>query len=331
MTPSPDPRHRLSSDELIAVVVAFLGIGSILLWGLTRNESEFNFGSLLGTPTSQAPNVTASPNPSGAAIVPVPPQASTGIGVPNSQLGVPSPEAAPQAIAPVLPLVPVPQPTTQAIVPTAPNSTLPNVSPAPNAPPAAPRAIVFSDVPANFWANDYITELSRRNILDGFADGTFRPNAPITRAEFATMVAKAFDKPKTRQNSQFSDLPDNYWAKNAIDQSVQTGFLNGYPNGAFEPNQPIPLLQMQTALANGLNLQPPASPSQTLSKFEDANELPQWAQSKVAAAVDNGLVTGYPSPQKLTPNRTATRADAAALIYQALVKEGRITPPQNKG
>lgn len=331
MTPSPDPRRSLSSDELIAVVVAFLGIGSILFWGLTRNESEFSFGSLLGTPTApQAPNPTVSPNPPGVAIVPAP-QASAGIAAPNSPLLVPNPEVAsqPGALAPLL--VPVPQPTPQAIVPTAPNSTLPNVAPAPNAPPAAPKAIAFSDVPANFWASDYIAELSRRNILGGFADGTFKPNAPITRAEFATIVSKAFDKPKTRQNFDFRDLPDNYWAKTAIDESVQSGFLNGYPNGAFEPNQQIPLLQMQTALATGLNLQPPALPSQTLSKFQDANELPQWAQSKVAAAIDAGLVTEYPSPQKLTPNRTATRADAAALIYQALVKEGRITPPRNQG
>ncbi len=331
MTPSPDPRHRLTSDELIAVVVAFLGIGSVLFWGLTQNESEFSLGSLLNSPTaSQAPNPIASPNSPGAAIVAIPPQASTGIGTPNAQLLVPIPEASPQVIVPGAQVVPVPQPTAPAIVPTAPNSTLPNVAPAPNAPPAASKTPAFSDVPATFWASDYILELSRRNILGGFSDGTFRPDAPITRAEFATIVSKAFDTPKTRQNLEFRDLPGNYWAKGAIDQSVQTGFLNGYPDGAFQPNQQIPVLQLQTALATGLKLQPPASPSQTLSKFEDANELPQWAQGKVAAAIDAGLVAGS-NPQKLTPNRTATRADAAALIYEALVKQGRITPPRNKG
>jgi hypothetical protein len=140
------------------------------------------------------------------------------------------------------------------------------------------------------------------------------------------MVGKAFEKPTVRQGMNFEDVPQNYWARSSIDNAIQSGFMSGYPDNVFRPDQPIPLYQLQVALASGLNLQSQTPAAQTLSKYEDVGELPKWSQDKVAAAVSSGLVTGYPSAQQLTPNRVATRADAAALLYQALVKQGRITP-----
>jgi hypothetical protein len=184
----------------------------------------------------------------------------------------------------------------------------------------------FTDVPSDFWAGAYIGELSRRNILGGYQDGSYKPNEPITRAQFASLLGKAFGKPKVRESTPFQDVPDNYWAKSSIDDAIQTGFMSGYSEGLFRPDQQIPLYQLQVALVTGLKLQPQAPSAQTLAKFDDTSELPKWSQDKVAAAVESGIATGFPSAQKLTPNRVATRADAAALIYQSLVKEGRITP-----
>ena len=312
--PRPDPRRRLTSDELIAMFVAFLSIGGIFLWATSQKDAGFDFGSLSGSlvpgasQTAPAP-VLPSPQPSpNSAIVgiPAPPQA----GLPSPQIEATS----------------APQPNVQAFVPTnpapivaVPDSNLPNVVPAPTKPITG-----FSDVPSDFWAGAYIGELSRRNILGGYQDGTFKPNDPITRAQFASLLGKAFGKPKVRETASFQDVPDSYWAKSSIDDATQTGFMSGYAEGLFRPDQQIPLYQLQVALATGLKLQPQAPAAQTLAKFEDTSELPKWSQDKVAAAVEAGLVTGFPSAQKLTPNRVATRADAAALIYQSLVKEGRI-------
>lgn len=330
MTSSPDPRRRLTSDELIAMFVAFLSIGSIFFWGINQ-EAGLDLGSRVGSsspasPPGTRPSVSPSPLASD-------PGGSLGSD-PVGTLLAPRPQA-PQSV-PQIQATDAPRPNLQggsmdrqppsAIVP-APAPTLPNLVPSPTIPPSSGAKAVtgFSDVPRDFWAAAYIGELARRNILGGFQDGTYQPNEPITRAQFASLLDKAFGKPKVRQGLNFQDVSANYWARSAIDNAIQTGFMSGYANGLFRPNQPIPLYQLQVTLAAGLNLKPQAPISQTLAKFEDAVELPKWSQGKVAAAIESGLSTGYPSPQKLTPNRTATRADAAALIYQALVKEGRIT------
>ncbi|MBN8563016.1 MULTISPECIES: S-layer homology domain-containing protein [Leptolyngbya] len=324
MTSSPDPRHRLTSDELIAMFVAFLSIGGIFFWALGQQDSGFDLGSLIGSPK---PTASSPPLPSGTA-------------APNAIVGTAPASPLPQATlaVPQIEATDAPQPNVQTMVPSiqtpiatvpAPNPALPNLVPSPNTPasPGVAKPVTgFSDVPSDFWAGAYIGELSRRGIISGFDGGVFKPNESLTRAQFASLLGKAFGKPKQRQSVEFQDVPANYWAKSAIDDAIQTGFMSGYSEGDFRPDQQIPLYQLQVALAAGLKLQPQTPVAQTLTNFKDAAQLPKWSQEKVAAAIDSGLITGYPSPQELTPTRTATRADAAALIYQALVKEGRITP-----
>ncbi|MBW4541152.1 MAG: S-layer homology domain-containing protein [Myxacorys chilensis ATA2-1-KO14] len=344
MTSSPDPRRddplppsserrRLTADELIAMFVAFLSIGSIGAWAASQPDQGFDMGALTGVLPAPAPllpnsGVTTAPTTgNGAAIAPQ----GFSSAAPYSSGGTlfdPALQADPRTNTqfPAVVVVPsgAPSPSIAA-------SPLPTLTPAPTVSPSSPvpnatSPTGFSDVPADFWASAYIAELARRDIINGFTNGTFQPNKPITRAEFAGIVSRAFEKPKNQELLPFRDLEPNYWAKGAIDESVQTGFLNGYPGGVFQPNQEIPILQLQTALATGLKLQPPSQPSQVLSRFQDAGEVPKWAQGKVAAAVESGIVTNYPSPNRVEPNRNATRADAAALVYQAMVKDGRITP-----
>lgn len=314
MTSPPDPRRRLSSDELIAMFIAFLSIGGIFFWATRQSDAGFDLGTLF----SSAPQVAPSPG----ATLPAPDARATIAPIP----------ANPQTLLPI-PLIestPTPQatvpPSPAALVPAPVPNDLPNVVPSPAAPPSPGVAKGFVDVPGDFWAAAYISELSRRGILGGFQDGTFKPNDPITRAQFASLLGKAFGKPKERQPIQFTDVPDNYWAKTSIDDAIQSGFMSGYSEGVFRPDQQIPLYQLQVALASGLSLPAPAQPDQVLAKYQDVGDLPKWAQGKVASSVESGIVTGFPSAQQLTPNRVATRADAAALLYQALVKDGKITP-----
>ncbi|MBE9012283.1 S-layer homology domain-containing protein [Pseudanabaenaceae cyanobacterium LEGE 13415] len=321
MTSSPDPRRRLTSDELIAMFVAFLSIGGIFFWATRQPDSGFDFGSLFASTPQVAPSpgvVLPSPEPRGTGIAPSPANPQTLLPIPQIETTT-APQPTIQATVP-------PSPSAIGVVPSPTPNNLPNLVPSPTTPPSPGVAKGFTDVSADFWAAAYISELTRRGILGGFQDGSFKPNEPITRAQFASLIGKAFGKPKERQPLTFEDVPANYWARSSIDDAVQSGFMSGYAEGLFRPDQQIPLYQLQVALASGLNLKPPAAPDQTLAKFQDVGDLPKWAQGRVAAAVDSGIVTGFPSAQQLTPNRVATRADAAALLYQALVKEGRITP-----
>ena len=198
-------------------------------------------------------------------------------------------------------------------------------------PPAEPVAKTpeFTDVPKQFWGETYITELQKRGILDDFGSGKFDPSKPITRGEYAKMLDRAFaDRPATTTTANFKDIPSDYPRKKAIDKSVQLGFMTGYSPTKFSPNQKIPRFQLQISLAKGMKLNPPASTDKVLSKFTDAKEMPKYAREKMAAAVNAGLTIKDRTKNLLKPVKTATRADAAALIYQALVKKGKIQPQQ---
>jgi hypothetical protein len=189
--------------------------------------------------------------------------------------------------------------------------------------PAAAQNVSFSDVSSAYWASDFIRALASRDIIAGFPDGTFRPNDPVTRAQFAAMVRKAFPKSRIRNAINFVDVPSNYWAYTAIQEAYTTGFLAGYPGNVFNPNQNIPRVQVLVSLANGLNYTASGSVSNVLSIYDDASGIPDYARSSVAAATERRIVVNYPSLDMLNPNRNATRAEVAAFIYQALVSSGQ--------
>lgn len=182
----------------------------------------------------------------------------------------------------------------------------------------------FSDVPNNYWAVKFINPLVQRGVIAGFPDGTFKPDAPVTRAQFAAMVQKALSRNPIRPSIQFSDVPSNYWANNAINNAVRMGFMSGYPGQIFLPEQNIPREQVLVALANGLNYTPSNDINTTLNFFNDRNRISNFALSPVAVATEKKLVVNYPNLQQLNPTRNATRAEVAAFIYQALVSQGQI-------
>ncbi|MBD2101210.1 DUF1565 domain-containing protein [Leptolyngbya sp. FACHB-261] len=180
----------------------------------------------------------------------------------------------------------------------------------------------FSDVAAS-WAADYIQALAQSAIIGGFPDGSFRPDAPVTRAQFATILQKAFQPTAQRPGTTFSDVPANYWANAAIQGAYRSGFMSGY-GGQFQPEQNIPRVQVLVALTSGLGLTP-TNPD-VLSRFQDAAEVPSYAVNGATAATERRLVVTYPDLNRLNPNRPATRADVAAFVYQALVSTGRLQP-----
>jgi hypothetical protein len=199
------------------------------------------------------------------------------------------------------------------------------VAPIVSVAPAFAQSTTFSDVSSNYWARDFISELSQRDIIAGFPDGTFRPDAPVTRAQFAAMLRKAnqeFQKGQVRSSTRFVDVPSTYWATTAIDNAYTTGFLAGYPGNVFRPEQNIPREQVLTSLANGLNYSATQDTSTVLSYYNDASNISNFARAPIAAATEKRMVVNYPSLKSLNPLRNATRAEVAAFIYQALVSEG---------
>ncbi len=210
---------------------------------------------------------------------------------------------------------------------TEPASSTPDpTTPDPTAP--AP-AVSFADVDPNYWAYPFIQVLASGNVIAGFPDGNFRPDQPVSRAEFAAMIQKAVNPNPVRQLSPngFADVPADYWAAPAITAAYQGRFMDGYPNNTFQPDQEIPKVQAITALANGLGLTASSPATNILSTYyTDSTQIPTYALDPVAAATQANVVVNYPDVRTLNPQAPLTRAEAAAHLYQALVRLGRAQP-----
>ncbi|NJL36731.1 MAG: S-layer homology domain-containing protein [Leptolyngbyaceae cyanobacterium SM1_4_3] len=348
-SPSPPPGSTppsgrpLGFDELIGIFVAFLAIGTIFFWSMGRREQGFALLDSQLLPQRSDASVegdrqedlsTEQAEPDRLTPFGVLPGLDPQRGRQSNIVVIPAParEAAESRRAAAVPLDAdrdqrnEPQVGAIAPVPVDPSPTVA----APDALPAG-EPIEFTDVPSDFWALPFISEMSARGIVSGFENGTFRPDQPITRAEFAAMLREAFgQEPEERSAPTFSDVPADFWANSAIQKSYQIGYLEGYPGNVFQPTQQIPRVQALVALATGLGLNESTDLAEIEQIYQDADEIPDYARGKVAAATESGLVVNHPNPQTLEPNQNATRAEVAAFIYQALVEAGRVEPVESE-
>ena len=112
----------------------------------------------------------------------------------------------------------------------------------------------YSDVAATSWYNTAVSTLSSMGIITGYPDGTFRPNAAITRAEFAAIAAR-FDSNGDKTTAKFSDIA-THWAKDEISIAYNNGWITGYPDGTFGPQRDITRAETMTLVNRVLNRQP---------------------------------------------------------------------------
>ena len=317
--PNPNPNHKaLDLDELIAIVVAFSVVGTILWWTLgqrtrtwpgqigglgerlERSGRESKATTLApGAVSLPSPDLFAAPEPSLPARRPV---------VVVSPPVVVSPQ-------PLPPSAPAPAPT--AAAPAAPATiTVPQVGAA---------AVAFSDVPQSHWAYPFIHALNQRGMLGGVGDGSFQPDQPVTRAQYATLLSEVLKGPRQGEIN-FSDVQSNSWAAQPIEAAVRAGFLQGYPDQTFQPADLITKMEVILSLVNGLQLSQPQNPEAALQAFSDRDQLPEWAKPALGAAAQADVVVNYPDLDRLRPDQPATRAEVAALLYQALQTTGQVPP-----
>ena len=318
--PPSGERNPLGLDELIAILVAFGTMGAIFFWVTGKNPDRLNARNW------QFPAVFSQP-----AVTPASPGILTPAS-PNSDLRSPATTPVPSEpdIAPVAPLGPtLPQnpPVGAIVVPAKPSarSTPGPATTKPKAGKAKVGPVKFSDVPDKYWARPFIVALVDRKIFADSTDNKFRPDEPMTRAELARLIQRmSDDKEPIRKPIDFKDVTDKSPVAPAIDHTVTTGYLKGYPNNEFRPDKNIPRVEVILALASGLNLKRSAKASKTLQIYTDRTKVPKWAVDKVAAATEAGIVVNHPKRTLLQPNRTATRAEVAVMIYQAMAKKGQV-------
>jgi hypothetical protein len=195
--------------------------------------------------------------------------------------------------------------------------------------PAQNQIAQASDVAGN-WAEPFIKALVEKDIIKGYPDGTFKPDQPVTRAEFAALLNRAFDLKEVRAGRKFKDVPKKFWAAEVIQKAYKGGFLSGYPNGTFAPKQNIIRIQSLVSLVNGSKLEPSGN-LDINGVFGDAAQVPSYGQNALIAATQRCVAVSVEfDSSKLPggnfgPNTVATRADVAAYIHQVLVGSGRLT------
>ncbi|MGF1496529.1 MAG: S-layer homology domain-containing protein [Elainellaceae cyanobacterium] len=199
----------------------------------------------------------------------------------------------------------------------------------------------YTDVEGH-WAESCIQQLSQQNVTSGYPDGTFRPDAVITRAEYAALLNQAFPTVEPeREAISFTDVPDDYWGQEAIRTAYQRGFLSGYPGQTFRPDRLIERAEAFVSLASGLDYSLPAAPEPLLaSAFADADAIPAYAEAPLAAALQQGILITQPpeaAGRLMRPRNPATRSQMAAALCQiafedpAIPAEYVVNPPQSDG
>jgi hypothetical protein len=232
----------------------------------------------------------------------------------------PPPTKPPEATTP--PPVTTPTPPPEATTPPPEKATPTTPAPTPT------KELVFKDVPENYWAYPFINKLAERQLITGTSADKFEPDKLINRAEMATLIGQAFNLPSTQEVKSFKDVDFSKNLAADINKALGMGFMKGYSPDEFRPLENIPRYQVLVALATGLNLPQVDNSDRVLSKFGDSGNLPQWAKGQVSAATNAGLIVNRPTfpSSELQPNESATRAEVAASIYQALVQSGKLDP-----
>jgi hypothetical protein len=184
----------------------------------------------------------------------------------------------------------------------------------------------LSDISGN-WAEPFIQVLTEKGIIAGYPDGTFQPDRPVTRAEFAALVNKAFpDAPEVRAAINFRDVPRGFWAADAIRRATSTGFLVGYPDRTFQPRDGIKRIDSLVSFVNGAKITPDGQAANIDELFTDTSQVPSYGRDELIAAAQRcvAVSVSYPDGKTFNPTGVATRADVAAFLHQTLVAAGRL-------
>lgn len=140
------------------------------------------------------------------------------------------------------------------------------------------------------WSEATVRKLQADGLISGYADGTFRPNQPITRAEFVAALNRILGL-KDSSNMNFKDVSPNDWFAKELAIAVHYGYIKGYPDGTFRPNRPVSRFEVAIMIsrANRLSENYEAS-SEDLNVFHDHASIPNWVKADLALIVKSKIM-----------------------------------------
>lgn len=180
------------------------------------------------------------------------------------------------------------------------------------------------------WAQADVDDMSSRLIILGVSEGQFQPDAPITRAEFAAILTRGLGIQGQPYTDGFADVLAGGWQAEAIQAATEYGWIDGYGDGSFRPDQSITRQEAAVILARAAGvtkLRPALSAddaNRLLSGFADGESVASWARQSVATAIGLHLLHGRGDALDLEAR--LTRAEAAAIVRRLLLEAELINP-----
>ncbi|GEM_PF-3883505 len=169
------------------------------------------------------------------------------------------------------------------------------------------------------WAEEAIRKATEAQLVNGYPDGSFRPNASITRAQFIVLVARALKLQDNSAGLQFTDQSAiQSWAQDAINEAVSAGLVQGYSDGTFRPDTVITRAEVVTIISRAFPHL--LSGENDAASFADDDEIPAWANEAVKAARARGIISGR-TGNKFVSDGHATRAESIIILLRALEQQ----------
>jgi stage V sporulation protein SpoVS len=163
------------------------------------------------------------------------------------------------------------------------------------------------------WAKEQINAWVGKGLINGYEDGTFRPDNNITRAEFMALVNRAFNY-QEKVEIDYKDVADTAWYADLIKIAQAAGYISGYEDGTMKPNNPISRQEAATIIMKILGLE---ENSPGADRFKDATSIPAWSKGAVGAVASSGIMGGYPDGTFKAVN-LIKRAEAVVALDKAL-------------
>ena len=188
---------------------------------------------------------------------------------------------------------------------------------------AVPTFAAASDINGH-WAQTTIEAWQNQGRIGGYEDGTFRPDQPITRAEFVRLLNSAVSTQGSAPIS-FSDVSPSDWFYNDVAKAVGNNIASGFEDNTFRPGETVTRMQAAVFISNAMNL---TSNESGANGFTDAAQLPSWAKGAVGAVVAGGYMSGYPDGS-FGGSKGMTRAEAVSTLDRVLKSVGATEVPSD--
>ena len=181
------------------------------------------------------------------------------------------------------------------------------------------RPYIFSDVPSDFWASKSISAVAKSKLMKGYADGTFRPNQPMTREEVASLFNNITDDGQAAFiSSHFKDITSDRWSALAIESVARKNIISGYGDATYKPEKYMSRQEFAVVADNYLHYLGYTTDDPTVLDqvaYGDQKFVAPWAQDAVRELAYLGF-TNYAPGTMFNPEKYVTRAEAAEISYR---------------